>query len=289
MAAGTAPILHGMNAQWPSRHSLLTALLAVCLGAQTVRAEAPAPAAPEVIAPRPVAVVLSQPIQEAEIEPAPAEAARQKAALDAEAFARWQLQARAKKLAGLVQVRLLDAYAKQHRLEPTEAELKPLLASMEATSRRTEDAMNKTGERRTAEIRTKLAAPDLAPAERERLQADLAKWESFSSRPGREQEDRAFMSNVAQYWKVQRSLYKRYGGRVLVSAFGAQAIDGQQKYLREEEKRGSFEIFDPGLRAAFWATSADETWADGAIQGRAADEVFATPPWQDQKRTKPRP
>jgi hypothetical protein len=275
-----------------SRNHLLTALLAVCLAAPAapaVRAEtpAPAPAVPAASAPRPVAVVLAQPIQEAEIEPAPAEAARQQAALDAEAFARWQLQARAKKLAGLVQVRLLDAYAKQHRLEPTEAELKPLLASLAATSRQTEEAMKKTRERRTAEIRAKLAAPDLAPADRERLQADLAQWEKFPSRPGTD--DRAFMSNVAQYWKVQRSLYKRYGGRVLVSAFGAQAIDGQQTYLREEEKRGSFEIFDPGLRAAFWAASADETWADGAIQGRDADEVFATPPWQDQNPAKRRP
>jgi len=266
------------------RH-LLTALLAVCLGAPAVRAEAPVPAALEVIGPHPVAMVLSQPIQEVEIEPTPAEAARQ-AGLDAEALARWRLQARAKKLAGLVQVRLLEAYAKQHRLEPTEAELKPLLATLEATSRRTEEAMKTTREQRTAEIRTKLAAPDLAAADRERLQADLAKWESFPSRPdGRtEQEGRTFMSNLAQYWKVQRSLYQRYGGRVLVSAFGAQAIDGQLKYMREEEKRGSFEIFDPALRAAFWTASTDETWADGAIKGRDADEVFATPPWQERSK-----
>lgn len=143
--------------------------------------------------------------------------------------------------------------------------------------------MRQVRQRRLAEIRKKLEAPDLDPVERERLTAELADWERTS--PDRDAEilegSHKMMSALVQNWKVQRSLYQRYGGRVLVSSFGFNvAIDAMKRFLREEEKRGSFEVFDPDLRAALWRAVADETWADGVATGRRADELFATPPWQ---------
>lgn len=259
------------------------ALQAVHLGAQTAPAEPPGPVASS--APRPVAVVLSQHVQMSEIEPRP-EMVRQKGdELDTEAFAQWLLEARAQQLASLVQMRLMDAYARQFRLEPTEAELQPLLRPMEDIPGQVEESMKQVRQRRLAEIRKKLEAPGLDPAERERLTAELADWER--ARPNRDAEilegNRKMMSVLVQSWKVHRSLYQRYGGRVLVSSFGVVAIDAMQRFLREEEKRGSLEVFDPGLRAAFWRAMADETWAEGVATGPRADELFATPPWQRVK------
>jgi hypothetical protein len=145
--------------------------------------------------------------------------------------------------------------------------------------------MRRTRDRRVEEIRAKLKAPDLSAADRERLTADLAQWEQFPVQLDTSAEDREFMSALVQNWKVQRSLYQRYGGRVLFSSFGTHvAIDALKKFLQEEQKRGSFEIFDPELRAAFWTATADETWADGVVQGRSADEVFASPPWRTKNR-----
>ena len=93
------------------------------------------------------------------------------------------------------------------------------------------------------------------------------------------------VSALVQNWKVQRSLYRRYGGKVLLSSFGFNvAIDATNQFLREEEKRGSFEVFDPALRAAFWKAVTEETWADGVVTGPSADEVFAKPPWQAEER-----
>jgi hypothetical protein len=258
------------------RHRILSLipLLAVCLGSQAAQAQR-------------VAVVLSQPVDVSEIEPRPDEVARQKAGLDSEAFARWLLQARAKRLAAHVQTRLLDAYAKRFRLEPKEAELRPLLRSLQEIPRQVEEDMKQVRQRRLTEIRKKLEAPDLDPAERARLNAERADWERVP--PDRAAEilegNRKMMSTLVQNWKVQRSLYRQYGGRVLVSSFGFHvAIDAQQRFLRDEETRGSFEIFDPDLRAAFWTAAADTTWADGVATARSADEVFATPPWEVRNR-----
>jgi len=265
--------------------ALSSALLTVALGLLEGQTAAPDP--PAGSAPRRVAVVLAQPIYESEIEPRPDAVAQKRTGLDAEASARWLLQARGQQLAGVIQKQLLHAYAKRSRLEPTEAELQPLLDSLQESSMNEKIAisMKRSRDRRIAEIRAKLEAPDLSAAERERLTADLAEWEKSPTQLDIAPGDREFMSILVENWKVQRSLYQRYGGKVLVSSLGTHvAIDAMKKFLEEEEKSGSFEIFDPDLRAAFWTAVADESWADVVVQGRRADEVFATPPWQKKGR-----
>lgn len=231
------------------RHHALVFILLAALAVQAGAAQ-------------PVAVVLSQPIDASEAKGA-------------------------KELASLVQQRLLDAYAQRHGLEPTEAELRPLLRSFEEAGKKAEESMKRVRQQRIEEIRKKLAAPDLDPAERRRLTANLADWqrppEGFEAKA--REGDLKMASALVQNWKVQRSLYKRYGGRVLVSSFGFHvAIDAMKQFLQEEEKRGAFEIPDPGLRAAFWAAIADESWADGVASGRGAENVFATTPWDEERR-----
>jgi hypothetical protein len=210
---------------------------------------------------QPVAVVLSQPIDASEIEGA-------------------------KQLANLIQQRLLDSYAQKHGLEPTEAELRPLLRSFEEAGKKAEESMKRVRKQRVEEIRKKLEAPALDPAERAQLTASLADWErSPTGQDAKAREGERMAVLLVQNWKVQRSLYRRYGGRVLVSSFGFHvAIDAMKQFFQEEEKRGSFAIPDPDLRAAFWTALADETWADGVTSGRGAEDVFATPPWQAEER-----
>jgi hypothetical protein len=283
-----APPLGHRSEEIPMRHRtfrVVLPLLAAFLVVQGARAEPPGAATGA--SPRPVAVVLSQPVDASEIEPRPEVARERGAALDAEAFAQWQLQARARQLAALVQARLLDAYAKRFRLEPTEDELRPILRPMEDIPSQVEESMRQFRQKRRAEIQKKLEAPDLDPAERARLTAELAQVERPSTISKAEilAGNRKFASTLVQSWKVQRSLYRRYGGRVLLSSFGTHvAVDAMKRFLQEEEKRGSFEIHDPGLRAAFWAAVAEETWADGVVTGRSADEVFAAPPWRAKER-----
>ena len=217
------------------KHSLL--FVPMFLMAAIVRAEAP-----------PVAVVLGRSVPTSEIEPRPDKVARQKAALDSEAFARWLLKARAKQLSALVQSRLFDSYAERNGLKPTEAEMQPLLRTLEGASKQADESFKRARQRRMDDIRKKLADPTLDPAERAKLTADLSQWEQLPSRiESRAQEGgREMMVLLAQNWKVQRSLHQRHGGRVLLSSFGFHvAIDATKQFLREEEKRGSFEVSIP--------------------------------------------
>ncbi|MEQ1824501.1 MAG: hypothetical protein ABL921_01075 [Pirellula sp.] len=51
--------------------------------------------------------------------------------------------------------------------------------------------------------------------------------------------------------ELNRHLFEKHGGRVLLSPFGAVAFDGMKKWLEEREQAGDFEITDPELKSKF--------------------------------------
>ena len=54
-------------------------------------------------------------------------------------------------------------------------------------------------------------------------------------------------------WKIERELFKRYGGVVIISKFRSpMPRDAYRRFLEDAERTGAFEIFDPKLRQAFF-------------------------------------
>ncbi|TXT33299.1 MAG: hypothetical protein FD138_1915 [Planctomycetota bacterium] len=51
--------------------------------------------------------------------------------------------------------------------------------------------------------------------------------------------------------ELNRHLFEKHGGRVILSPFGAVPFDGLKKWLEEREQAGDFEITDPELKAAY--------------------------------------
>ena len=89
-------------------------------------------------------------------------------------------------------------------------------------------------------------------------------------------------------WKLQRSLYEKYGGRV-VWGTGAppQAFDGMAAYLAERETAGDFAIFDEQLRIRFWeCLRAPKGPVFSARQGRVLIEEH---PAERQRRRRVQP
>ncbi|NLI77542.1 MAG: hypothetical protein GX442_14000 [Candidatus Riflebacteria bacterium] len=57
-----------------------------------------------------------------------------------------------------------------------------------------------------------------------------------------------------EMWKLQRHLYAQYGGgRVLWQQMGVEAFDAMRRFLEDQEKRGSFTVTDPSLRARLYS------------------------------------
>ncbi len=52
-------------------------------------------------------------------------------------------------------------------------------------------------------------------------------------------------------WELQRHLYKKYGGRVVLDAFGPSAVDGYRKWIEERKQAGDYVITDRELQTKF--------------------------------------
>lgn len=80
-------------------------------------------------------------------------------------------------------------------------------------------------------------------------------------------------------WKVCKSLYEKYGGRVDTGSLGAWiALDGQHALLKEHHKAGDIKFHDADMEAAFWKYAQREHFADTYPTGEQLRQRLATPP-----------
>lgn len=81
-------------------------------------------------------------------------------------------------------------------------------------------------------------------------------------------------------WKICKSLYEKYGGRVGMGSLGAWiALDGQHALLKEHHKAGDIKFHDADIEAAFWKYSTREHFADTYPTGDRLQQLLATPPY----------
>lgn len=82
-------------------------------------------------------------------------------------------------------------------------------------------------------------------------------------------------------WKINKSLYEQYGGRIAYQQMGPEPIDAYREFLEEREKAGDFSINDADVRESFWRYFSDESKHDFMPAG-SEDEAnaFASPPWE---------
>jgi hypothetical protein len=82
-------------------------------------------------------------------------------------------------------------------------------------------------------------------------------------------------------WKINRALYRHYGGRIVYQQGGPEPLDAYRIFLEEARARGEFEILDPALEAAFWRYYRSDAIHDFYAPGSAEEaRAFAQPPWQ---------
>lgn len=147
--------------------------------------------------------------------------------------------------------RLLRDYAAREGLGPTQEEIDAFLADMDRT-----------------------------------LQADLGdEYESMDDLPPEEAAEArkmrgAMAGSMIERWKINKSLYDSYGGRVIFQQFGPEPLDAYRQFLEARQAAGDFEILDEEVAAAFWRYFTDASMHDFFPPEEAA-AVFETPPWAD--------
>ena len=140
--------------------------------------------------------------------------------------------------------RLFESYAAEHDIEVTDADMNAFIERMKQGS---------AGE-------DELTAEEAAQVDVMRQQMGYA---------------------MIRQWKINKSLYAAYGGRVIYQQFGPEPLDAYQKFLREKAAAGDFTITDPDMDKAFWSYFTDESKHDFmAPDSEDLKQAFTVPPWK---------
>lgn len=184
---------------------------------------------------------------------------------------------------------LTDRYAAQQGIavsaEETEAYVRAVRQAMATELKRAQV--------RRDELAAQLAAGALSAVERERLTKEfelardavetLADAAAPASADAADAQARTeIAASFIRQWKVNASLWRRYGGRIGYQQGGPEPLDAYRAFLEEAQARGDFTIADPTLSAAFWRYYTDDTRHSFYPRGSPEEaRAFETPPWAE--------
>lgn len=173
---------------------------------------------------------------------------------------------------------VMRQYRAAHRdaLQPTEREVSTATAHFDGWHNERLKTRDHPLKDRRGEIEQTLAKPGLAAEEKQRLEDERQAIDSQLRPPGRR-----FAGWMVANWKLQRHLYREYGGgRVLWQQAGLEAFDAMHAWLKQREKAGDFAISDPLLHEQFYAywTTVDHG-PSLSDDSRFIEQEFLNPYW----------
>jgi len=112
-------------------------------------------------------------------------------------------------------------------------------------------------------MREALSSGSLTDEQRVKIENDIANAERFATLTDEQSKaewekmeaemNRAIAAPMIEWWKFNRSVFMKYGGRLLPQPGELEALDATKTWLEEREKAGDFEILDTTLLPGFWA------------------------------------
>ena len=193
----------------------------------------------------------------------------------------------------VILAKLLDQYAEDHDIEVKPVEIDAYVESLHRVAERD----RKRHEERRQELARKLKSTSLTDPERKSLASELDTVNEFlndieemtKSAGKNPDEVRQFREQVAaafiRQWKINRSLYKQYGGRVIFQQGGPEPLDAYRTFLQEQKKKGAFTILDKAFEEKFWEYYLTDAKHSFYPKGSSEEkQVFETPWWLTEPR-----
>jgi hypothetical protein len=231
---------------------------------------------------KPVAVLFGQNLYAKDLAP-PGGAKQNPDAASAE-------RARGEMLRGRVWAAVFADYARERAIAPTEGEI---TSNVESQRRMMAQITTENNAKRAALIK-ELESPGLTEARRKAAQEYLdvlnrsaefdAKRAQELSDPARQamqqRSERLVAGQWVQAWKLNQTLYREFGGRIIFQQAGWEPIDAYRKLLDQYAAKKAFVIHDPALRAAVYSYFEHKfVYADEA----KAKFYFEKPWWERTK------
>ena len=189
-------------------------------------------------------------------------------------------------LNGIILRALLDQYAEENQIKPTDEELDLFVKKL--AERQKEDQIEMEKDR--LKLIEELKESSLSDRERQQKESRLKSYERLlkNAQPAVKETNREMAEKVAamerqiaqqfvQAWKINKALYKKYGGRIIFQQAGPEPLDAHRDFLKEQEKKGSFEILDKQYEAGFWRYFRNDDLHK--FYPRDEGEKFINTPW----------
>lgn len=163
-------------------------------------------------------------------------------------------------LNGLILGGLLEKFAEDNEIEPTDEELDAFVRRMDENEKQHQAEFKRDRDK----LQKELKSSSLSAQERKEKESQLQTIESIlnSTREMKEQTKgmdeqmrpmkRQMAQQFVQSWKINKAMYGKYGGRVIFQQAGFEPLDAYRDFLKEQEKNGAFKIIDKKYEAGFW-------------------------------------
>lgn len=184
--------------------------------------------------------------------------------------------------------KLVDRYAAEQGIAVEPAEIDAYLDRL----RRVAEQDRRRQEARREELTRKLEAKALSDAERQLLSSELDQLNEFLSNIGEARngakedsaEDKAAHRQVAaafiRQWKINRALYRQYGGRIIYQQGGPEPLDAYRAFLQARQRQGAFQILNPAFESEFWKYFLTDSIHSFYPKGSQEEmRAFETPWW----------
>ena len=192
-------------------------------------------------------------------------------------------------IAALINGSLLEKFSEDNGIRPTEEELVAFAARMLETQRRSLSRFE--GDRAKLEQALEgTRSGTLSAEERKeiqgRLESVVAIIDSLSESQRYADMDvvRPVAMRWVKSWKVNKTLYEKYGGRVIWQQAGFEPLDAQRQFLEEQQASGAFTIFDQDYEDEFWHYWRTERIHKFVPEGKER-ELINTPWWLMEEPT----
>ena len=180
--------------------------------------------------------------------------------------------------------RLMARFAEDHKIVVSKDEVDSYLVAQ----RRFMALDRQRRELRRTELTEQLQSDQLTDAQRSTLAKNLEILNDLADADRDAADDnspevRAYSEQLAKTfilrWKVNRALYRQYGGRIIFQQTGPEPLDAYRTFLQEQEAIGHFKILDPAYEKKFWhyftTDALHDFYQPGSVEvARAFDKLF---------------
>ena len=163
---------------------------------------------------------------------------------------------------GLIVSALIQKFAKDNRIEPTENEIETFIRKTgELKRQRNVDDIKETVIKERKRLLAELQSGTLSDSDRKLKESQLKQMDKNFRPDGTMREaaakrvrlmERRMANNYVRHWKINKALFEKYGGRVIFQQAGPEPVDAYRDFLREQEKNGAFQILDKQYQDPFW-------------------------------------